>query len=164
MPPQSSLYPTLMLSVELRGTDVEPMASDTVFTSFLCAGEVEAVKTTASSRLVSVFRENNPVELQMSWETLQSVLSWDLSYQESRNAPPHNKTNLFYACTLEVPRHSRLEKHVISVSGSLLSIYLLGNCACLWGSKERNAWSLEACSSVGKKDIKIKQWTWNERQ
>lgn len=59
MPPQSSLYPTLMLSVELRGTDVEPMASDTVFTSFLFAGEVEAVKTTASSGLVSIFWENN---------------------------------------------------------------------------------------------------------
>lgn len=159
MPLPSPLYPTLMLSVELRGTDVEPIASDRVFTSFLCAGEVEAVKTTASSGFVSIFRENNPVELQMSWETLQSIQSWDLSYQESRNAPPRNKTNLFYACTLEVPRHSHLEKRVISVSGGLLSIYLLGNCACLWGSKERNAWSPEAYSSIGKKDIKIKQWT-----
>lgn len=156
MPPQSSLYPTLMLSVELRGTDVEPMASDRVFASFLCAGEVEAMKTTASSGLVSVFRENNLVELQMSWETLQSILSWDLSYQESRNAPPRNKTNLIYACTLEVPRHSCLEKRVISVSGGLLNIYLLGNCACLWGSKERNTRSPEAYSSVGKKGIKRK--------
>lgn len=95
MPPQLSLYPILMLCVELRGTDVEPIASDKVFTSFLCAGEVEAVKTTVSSGLVSVFRENNPVELQMSWETLQSILSWDLSYQENKcPSPQWNKLNL----------------------------------------------------------------------
>lgn len=38
MPPQSSLYPTLMLSVELRGTDVEPMASDSLCILLMCWG------------------------------------------------------------------------------------------------------------------------------
>lgn len=52
-----------MLSVELRGTDIEPIASDIVFICFLCAGEVEAVKTTVRGGLVSVFWENNQVEL-----------------------------------------------------------------------------------------------------